>query len=155
MDNRVKAGILVAEDLPDDVVLLKHAFTKAGVHAPLYFVTDGQEAVEYLKGDHRYSDRATYPLPALLLLDLNMPRLSGFDVLKWVRNQSGLCRLPVVVFTSSEQPRDVNRAYELGANSYLVKPPALATLQQIAQHLGNYWLRVNLSPDIEPEHPAS
>jgi CheY-like chemotaxis protein len=150
MDNPVKPGILVAEDLPDDVVLLKHAFKKAGVIAPLYFVADGQEVVEYLKGDHPYFDRARYPLPALLLLDLNMPRLNGFDVLKWIRGQSGLCRLPVVVFTSSEQPKDVNRAYEMGANSYLVKPPALTKLQQIAQHLGDYWLSVNLCPDIEP-----
>jgi CheY-like chemotaxis protein len=150
MDTTMKAGILVAEDLPDDVVLLKHAFAKAGVNAPLRFVADGQEAVEYLKGENRYADRASYPLPALLLLDLNMPRLNGFDVLKWVRGQTGLCRLPIIVFTSSEQPRDVNRAYELGANSYLVKPPVLGRLQQIAQHLGDYWLKVNLPPDIEP-----
>src|SRR5205809_3546545 len=151
MDNALKAGILVAEDLPDDVLILKHAFAKAGINAPLHFVTDGQEAVEYLKGEQMFADRSSYPLPALLLLDLNMPRLNGFDVLKWVRGQAGLCRLPIVVFTSSEQPRDVNRAYELGANSYLVKPPALAELQRIAHHLGNYWLRVNLCPDIEAD----
>ncbi len=142
------AGILVAEDLPDDVLILKHAFSKAGLTAPLHFVSDGQEAVEYLKGDQVFADRKTYPLPALLLLDLNMPRLNGFDVIEWVRSQAGLCRLPIVVFTSSDQPRDVNRAYELGANSYLVKPQALAKLQQITHHLGEYWLKVNLCPDF-------
>jgi CheY-like chemotaxis protein len=151
MDKPVKAGILIAEDLPDDVVLLKHAFAKAGVSAPLHFVTDGQEAVEYLNGDSPFDDRVRYPLPGLVLLDLNMPRLNGFDVLKWVRAQAGLCRVPIVVFTSSEQPGDVNRAYELGANSYLVKPPALTDLQRIARHLGDYWLQINLCPDIEPE----
>src|SRR6266700_1252064 len=136
MDNALMAGILVAEDLPDDVLILKHAFSKAGVSAPLHFVTDGQEVVEYLKGEQSFADRKTYPLPAMLLLDLNMPRLNGFDVIKWVRSQPGLCRLPIVVFTSSDQPRDVHRAYELGANSYLVKPQSLVRLQQIARHLG-------------------
>jgi CheY-like chemotaxis protein len=151
MENGHKAGILVAEDLPDDVLMLRHAFTKAGIDAPLHFVTDGQEAVEYLKGERAFADRSKHPLPALLLLDLSMPRLNGFDVLEWVRGQPGLCRLPVVIFTSSQQSKDVNRAYELGANSYLVKPHALSNLHEIAQHLGNYWLRINVSPDVAGE----
>src|SRR6266568_6542022 len=82
--------ILVAEDMQDDVVLLKHAFQKAGVGVALHFVTDGQEAVDYLNGAERYANRAEHPLPTLLLLDLNMPRLNGFDVLEWLRQQPGL-----------------------------------------------------------------
>src|SRR6266568_9652845 len=82
--------ILVAEDMADEVVLLKHAFRKAVADVPLHFVSDGQEAVDYLNGDERYANRAEHPLPTLLLLDLKMPRLNGFDVLEWLRQQPGL-----------------------------------------------------------------
>src|SRR6266487_2461384 len=114
--------ILVAEDLDDDVQILKRAFIRAGVNVPLRFVTDGQKVIDYLKGDGAFANRTDYPMPTLLLLDLKMPGLHGFDVLEWLRLQPGLRRLLVVVFTSSSQPEDVNRAFELGANSYLVKP---------------------------------
>src|SRR5882724_10527721 len=111
-------SILVAEDLPEDAEILRLAFLSAGVNVPLHFVKDGVEAIEYLKGEQHFGDRSKHPLPTLLLLDLKMPRLDGFDVLDWLRLQPGLRRLLVVVLTSSDMPDDVNRAYELGANSY-------------------------------------
>src|SRR5947208_11973317 len=114
--------ILVAEDDADDAFFLQRAFKKLGIPTSLKFVHDGQEAIDYLHGDAQFADRLRYPLPDLLLLDLKMPRLTGFEVLGWVRKQHNLRRLPVVIFSSSGELTDINRAYDLGANSYLIKP---------------------------------
>src|SRR6266850_4379035 len=116
-----QAVILLAEDREDDIVLVRRAFAKAYVLNPLQIVRDGEELVAYLKGEGKYANRAEYPLPDLLLLDLKMPRMDGFQVLEWIRQQPGLSNLRVVVLTSSENMRDVNRAYQLGANSFMVK----------------------------------
>src|SRR5712692_1805635 len=99
--------ILVAEDLPDSVELLKRAFSRAGVTAPVYYVKDGEETIAYLKGEETFANRTEYPLPTMLLLDLKMPRLDGFGVLEWLRRQPGLRRFPVVVFTSSNEQKDI------------------------------------------------
>src|SRR5438477_12877403 len=114
--------ILLAEDREDDVLLIRRAFNKANLLNPLHLVHDGDEAIAYLKGEGQFANRAEYPLPSLLLLDLKMPRRDGFEVLQWVREQSSLKALRVIVLTSSEHIQDVNRAYDLGANSFLVKP---------------------------------
>src|SRR5262245_57504279 len=123
--------ILVAEDDEFEVLLLRRAFTKAGVEAPVTFVRDGQEALDYFQRQHGFSDERVHPMPTLLVLDLKMPRLDGFDVLKWLRQQPGLRRLLVVVLTSSSEASDVNRAYDLGANSYLRKPTDLDGLRDM------------------------
>lgn len=141
--------ILVAEDNPDDAFMLRRAFAKANVANPLVFVIDGDEAIEYLSGTGRYASRLHHPLPAVLLLDLKMPRRNGFEVLEWIRDHPGLGRLPVVVLTSSRESSDVSRAYELGANSYLVKPGSPDDLLATVQGLGLYWLVLNESPDVE------
>src|SRR5262245_8374290 len=120
--------ILVAEDEADDAFLLERAFARAGIKATIQLARDGQEAVDYLRGSKPSTDRQAQPLPVLVLLDLKMPRLDGFDVLEWLRQQPGLRRLSVVVFSSSNEPRDINRAYDLGANSYAVKPVDPASL---------------------------
>jgi len=143
--------MLVAEDQDDEVQLLKLACAKANVSLPLHFVRNGEETVEYLKGEGRYADRAKHPLPRLLLLDLNMPLRNGFEVLEWLRLQPGLRRLLVVVFTSSVLPADVNRAFELGANSYLVKPADFKKLQETVRYLDEYWVKLNQSPDFRTE----
>jgi CheY-like chemotaxis protein len=142
--------VLLVEDDPDDVVLTQRAFKKANVANPLQVVTDGEEAVAYLSGQGRFADRGQYPLPMLLLLDLKLLRRSGLEVLEWLRAQPGLRRLPVVVLTSSKESQDVNRAYDLGVNSYLVKPVAFDSLQEMVQSLGFYWLMLNKSPDSSP-----
>jgi CheY-like chemotaxis protein len=138
--------VLIAEDDPSDVFLLKRAFTLANIPATLHFVRDGQEAIDYLGGDDPYKDRAVYPLPDLMLLDLKMPRLNGFDVLTWLRRQPGLKRLLVTVLTSSDQPDDINRAYDLGANSYLLKPHNSTHLSELVAQVKRYWLDLNRCP---------
>jgi CheY-like chemotaxis protein len=138
--------VLIAEDDPSDIFLLKRAFAAAGVTASLHFVRDGQEAIDYLEGEDIYSDRSTHPLPDLFLLDLKMPRLNGFDVLTWLRNQPGLKRLLVTILTSSDQPEDINRAYDLGANSYLLKPNNSQDLSDLVKRVQKYWLEINQRP---------
>ena len=114
--------ILLVEDQEDDVLLVQRAFRKAHLRNPLRVVRNGEEAIAYLQGDAPYNQREEYPLPTVMLLDLKMPRKNGFEVLEWIRQQPGLKTLRVVVLTASDQPQDVTRAYELGANCYLVKP---------------------------------
>ena len=139
--------ILLAEDREDDILLVRRSFTKSFITNPLQVVRDGEEAIEYLKGEGRYANRAEFPLPALMLLDLKMPRRDGFEVIKWVRQQPGLRELPIVVLTSSENMRDVNTAYKLGANSFLVKPMEFDDFQAMTNFLSQYWLRLNKAPD--------
>ena len=141
-------AILVAEDDPDDAFMLRRAFTAANIANPVAFVSDGDEAIAYLAGTGRYADRDLHPLPVVILLDLKMPRRSGFEVLEWLRAQPGVGRLPVVVLTSSRESRDVTRAYELGANSYLVKPSSPEDLIATVRGLGLYWLVLNEPPEV-------
>jgi CheY-like chemotaxis protein len=120
MDNN--GTILLAEDNPDDVFMVTRALLEAGVNNPLAVVNDGQEAVFYCAGQGKYTDRERFPLPMLVLLDLDMPLMSGFDVLTWLRRQPRFKDLPVIVFTGSTVSPDVSRAYRLGANSFMIKP---------------------------------
>src|SRR5207248_11387786 len=101
----------------------------------------------YLKGDGKYGNRDEHPLPDLLLLDLKMPRMDGFQVLQWLRQQPGLSSLRVVVLTSSEDLRDVNTAYQLGANSFLVKPLEFENFVETGKMLKEYWLRISKAPE--------
>ena len=140
--------ILLVEDEPGDVLLIRRAYRRANLASPLQVVGDGEAAVAYLAGQDAYADRRQYPLPALVLLDLKLPRKSGLEVLAWLRAQPALKRLPVVVLTSSRERGDVDRAYELGANSYLVKPVGFDTLQEMIQTLGLYWLVLNERPQV-------
>ena len=141
--------VLVAEDHEDDVVLLRWAFAKAGVPNPIHIVRDGLECVAYLSGTGKYANRDEYPLPVLLLVDLKMPNMDGFEVLHWVRHNPGLKRLPIVVLTTSEDVFDINRAYELGANSFLIKTLDIQTFADLAEQLGRYWLSLSLAPQTE------
>jgi len=138
--------VLIAEDDPTDIFLLQRAFAVAEVPAILHVVRDGQEAIDYLEGEASYADRQAHPLPDLLLLDLKMPKLNGFDVLSWLKRQPGLKRLLVTVLTSSDQPQDINRAYDLGANSYLLKPHGSQELSDLVKRVQKYWLEVNQVP---------
>lgn len=140
--------ILLVEDDQYDRLLLQRAFRKAGIDNPLQFINDGEAAVQYLAGDGLYADRDRYPLPTIMLLDLKLPRKSGFEVLQWLRQQPELRHLLVVVLTSSKENTDINRAYQFGANSYLVKPPTFDGLQQLIEVFDKYWMNFNEKPEI-------
>jgi CheY-like chemotaxis protein len=139
--------ILYVEDEETDVMLLQHVFTRVGITNLLKTVKDGKEAKDYLAGNAPFADRQAHPLPGLLLLDLNLPYWSGIEVLGWIREQPRLRWLPVVIFTSSRRPDDIVKAYEAGANGYLVKPNSLADLTTMVQSLRDFWLLQNQLPD--------
>jgi len=143
--------ILIAEDSADDFFLLDRACLKAGINVRFMQVKDGEEAINYLAGKNQFADRATYPFPGLFLLDLKMPKVNGFAVLEWLQQQPGLRRLIVAVLTSSTAPTDINRAYDLGANSYLAKPSSASGYVEFAEKLRAYWLELNLPPDCAVE----
>jgi CheY-like chemotaxis protein len=140
--------ILLAEDDPNDVLLIQRAFQRTHLANPVQVVRDGEEALAYLSGQGAFADRERHPLPVLMLMDLKMPRKTGLEVLAWLRQQPGLKRLPVIVLTSSNQSPDVNRAYELGANSYLVKPAGFDSLLELVKNLDMYWLILNEKPEL-------
>ena len=142
-------AILLVEDDSNDVLLIRRAFDRAGLSSPLHAVEDGEAAVQYLTGEGPYADRARHPLPAIMLLDLKLPRRSGLEVLAWVRGVAELKRLPIVVLTSSRESVDVNGAYDLGANSYLVKPGSFDDLTRLVQAFDGYWMDWNENPEIK------
>jgi CheY-like chemotaxis protein len=139
--------ILLVEDEEDDVLLIKNAFSQAKIPNPLHVVWNGQEAIAYLMGAGAYANREEYPLPDLMLLDLKMPRVNGFEVLEWLKQQPGLAALRVLVLTSSENLHDVNRAYQLGANSFLVKPLDFQDVIQLSRLIQEFWLKASKSPE--------
>jgi CheY-like chemotaxis protein len=138
--------ILQVEDEEHDVMFLRYALQQAHVNNPLAVVRDGREAMEYLKGEGKFGDRQAYPLPALVLLDLRLPGLPGLEVLRWMREQPDFAKLPVLVFSSSDQDADVDGAYRLGANGYIVKPSAPGQLVEIMRLVKKYWLEKDGPP---------
>jgi len=143
--------ILQVEDEANDVFLLQRAFRQAGVANPVQVATDGQMAIDYLSGAGPFANRHQYPLPGLVLLDLKLPRKSGREVLQWIRAQPGLRRTVVIVFTSGPYIGDVGLAYDLGANSFIVKPVDFMQYVSIARLLKDWWLGHNLfASALEP-----
>jgi CheY-like chemotaxis protein len=138
-----KSCILQVEDDAHDVFLLQRAFMQAGISNPVQVATDGQMAIDYLAGTEQFVNRARYPLPALVLLDLKLPRKSGREVLQWIRAQPSFRRLIVIVFTSAPYVGDVGLAYDLGANSFLVKPTDFSKYIDVARSLKTWWLEYN------------
>jgi CheY-like chemotaxis protein len=136
-------ALLLVEDNEDDVFLMKRALKGANVINPLFVAEDGQEALDYLAGASKFADRDSYPLPAVVFLDLKLPFISGHDVLRWIRRQKELDSLVVIVLTSSNEASDLSRCYALGANSYVVKPPTPEQLEELAKAFKWYWLEYN------------
>lgn len=134
------ATVLYVEDDSNDIYFVGWGFETAGLTNPIHVVTDGEQAIDYLAGNGPYADRAQYPVPALVLLDLNLPMLSGIEVLRWIRQQSQYQSLPVVIFSASDQDADKEKARQLGASDYLVKPADMTTLPEIVQALARRWL---------------
>jgi len=132
-------SVLCVEDEPNDAFLMRIAFDEAGHGADLHFVCDGAEAIEYLSGLGEFADRERYPLPTLLLLDLNMPRVSGQEFLRWLRVHPEHRRRMAVVFSSSGHELDVNEALEAGANAYVVKPLTMQGRLAFVRALYGFW----------------
>ena len=149
MSKKDQPVVLIADDSENDVALFRRALRQARVTTAVQVVMDGEEAIAYLKGDGKFAERDEYPLPDLLLLDLKMPRKNGFEVLEWLRGQPTLARLRVVVLTTSEDLRDVNSAYSLGAASFLTKPLNFIEFKDTIQAMIDYWTALNRVPTIE------
>jgi CheY-like chemotaxis protein len=132
--------ILLAEDDKNDIFLMRRAFDNAGFLNPLYVVHNGQEAIHYLEGNGEYSQRDKYPLPGLMLLDIKMPLMDGFDVLAWLRTQPQFNTLPVVVLTSSKLDADILKTRELGVFDYRVKPATFEDLVRLLDDVRKCWL---------------
>ena len=143
-----EAVVLLAEDREDDIFLIEQAFSRAGIANPLQIVKSGDEAIAYLAGEGKFANRAEYPLPALLLLDLKMPVMDGFEVLRWIRQHESLSGLRVLVLTVSNRISDVNLAYELGANSFLVKPTDFEQTVHLSTLIKDYWLGADAGPMV-------
>jgi CheY-like chemotaxis protein len=132
--------VLYVENEENDVIFMRRAFKLAGLDNCLRVVESGREAMDYLTGQAPYADRELNPLPFLLLVDLNLPAMSGFELLSWLRQQPQLRELPVVIFSSSARTDDLNRAYELGANDYVQKPSSGAQFLEMVKRLKLKWL---------------
>jgi CheY-like chemotaxis protein len=143
-----KQLILLAEDDENDAFLVRRALEAAGIVTPVYVVLHGDEVIAYLKGVGKYANRAEYPLPSLLVIDLKMPRKNGLEVLQWIRSEDTLRPLRVIVLTGSARADDRNRAYELGANSFLEKPADFKELVTLSKLLYSYWLLTDLGPEL-------
>lgn len=135
-----QSAILYVEDEPTDVMLLRIALTRAGLTNPVHVAVDGAQAIDYLAGNGPFADRSQHPLPALVLLDLNLPKKSGFDVLSWIRQQPQLSSLPVVIYTSSVGLTDKDTARLLGATDYFIKRSAVSHIAELARSFAERWL---------------
>lgn len=142
--------ILMADDDPDDRLMTQEAFAECRLGNPLQFVGDGEELLDYLHRRGVYSDDVAYPMPGLVLLDLNMPKKDGREALREIKNDPRLRAIPVVILTTSKAEEDVMRSYRDGVNSFITKPVTFSALIEVVQSLGKYWLQVvDLPPDPE------
>lgn len=138
--------LLLVDDDPNDQLLMLRSLRKVKTPMTFRVVSDGEEAISYLKGEGVFADRRQFPTPKITLLDIKMPRRSGFEVLQWIRSQPLGWKAVVVMLSSSKQPEDVRRAYSLGANSYLMKPFGLDDLQEMSEVITDYWVAKNVIP---------
>jgi CheY-like chemotaxis protein len=138
-----QATLLLVEDSQDDIFLMQRALKSAGIVNKTIVVDNGKEAVDYLQGGGKYQDRIAFPVADIVLLDVKLPYMSGFEILQWIRSNKETRALIVIMLTSSNQPADIRRAYELGANSYVVKPSSFEQLLGFANAFRQYWLCYN------------
>ena len=146
--DRSKAVVLLVDDREDDILLTQQAFARATVPNQLMVVRDGAEAIAYLRGDGKYGNRAAFPFPDLLLLDINMPKVDGFGVLQWVRSNPDLQNLRVVMLTTSDEMTDIDKAYQMGVNSYLVKPVRFKSFVDLVGFLLRFWFENSRAPSM-------
>ncbi|HWA27219.1 MAG TPA: response regulator [Lacunisphaera sp.] len=142
--------VLIAEDSDLDYGLLEHALAETKVNIQARRATDGVTVLKYLRGEGAFADRLAHPFPHIIVVDLKMPSMSGFDVLEWIRDNPGYRVIPTVVLSTSAEASDVQRAYELGANTYFTKPSHLKDLRAMCVHLAAYWERAEIPPRRQP-----
>jgi CheY-like chemotaxis protein len=133
--------ILIAEDDPNDVLLLQRAFKKNGLDLPVYVCQDGTDAMDYLKGVGAYADREKYPFPRAIISDIKMPRCNGFELLQWLNDHSECSVIPTIILSASAEDRDVKRCFELGANCYFQKPSNFSDLCELVKLNHSFWTR--------------
>ncbi len=138
-----KFPILLVEDNPDDIMITKRAFAKGRILNKLFVAENGEEAIEFLRKRGKYKDA---PTPTLVLLDLKMPKMNGFDVLEQIKGDKELKSIPIVVLTSSERDKDIEKAYKLGCNSYIVKPVSFENFIKTVVEIKEYWLSISRVP---------
>lgn len=132
--------VLLAEDSEDDRFLIRRAFRKAGVNNRVIEATDGQDAIAYLEGEGKYANRTEYPLPCVIITDLKMPRVDGFGLLRWLQAHPDFERVPKLVLSSSDEPRDREQASRLGACGYFVKAGSVSDLVQVVSEINEDWI---------------
>ena len=142
LQNAKPITILLADDDPDDRMLTRDAFDESRLRNTLEMVEDGEELMDYLHHRGKYAGKASRPKPGLILLDLNMPRKDGREALMEIKNDPDLRRIPVVVLTTSKAEEDILRTYDLGVNSFVVKPVTFEALVELLKTLGKYWFEV-------------
>jgi CheY-like chemotaxis protein len=141
--------LLIVEDNEDDIFFVERIFKQIGARCELRFARDGIEAIEYLSGQGAFKDRAKYPMPTIILMDLKMPRRNGFEVLEWMHNQPEIKLIPTIVVTSSTLQEDVTRAYRLGANAVMNKPVDKDSLLQMLKSFHIYWTDFVEMPEVK------
>jgi CheY-like chemotaxis protein len=144
----LKYTILLVDDDENDALLARMAFEKSGVTNPIHWAKDGAEAVAYLQGDGIYADRRLHPFPELMILDLKMPRMTGLELLEWIGQRPHYRVIPTIVMTSSRLQHDIEKAYHLGANTYMVKPSSFEELVIMAKRAHEYWA-VSVKPKAQ------
>ena len=142
-------NILLVEDNKMDIALTLDAFREAKLSNKIQIAHNGEQALQYLRGEDKYSDRKTFPLPNLILLDLKMPGISGIEVLKIVKKTDNIKRIPIVILTSSREEGDRAMSYDFGANSYLVKPISFEGFLEVVRKVSDYWITLNVEPPLD------
>jgi CheY-like chemotaxis protein len=150
----IQQSLLLVEDNADDIFFMRRALKGAEIVNPLAVVMDGQEAIDYLSGENQFSDRQKFPTPCLIFLDLKLPHRSGHEVLAWIREQQILKTVVVLVLTTSKERRDIDQAYQQGANGYLVKPSSPPELLQMMVAVKHFWLKYNNYPSSRIGEPG-
>jgi len=135
--------VLLVEDNLDDVLITKRAWKKGKINADLYIVNNGEDALDFI---HKRNDYHDAPLPSLMLLDLKMPKMNGFEVLRHIKEDKDLRKLPIIILTTSPRSSDIDRAYELGCNSYIVKPVGFENFIEAVIKIDSFWLELSVTP---------
>lgn len=143
-----RTHLLLVDDNRMDVELTLNAFREVGLHSTVHVVTNGPEALDYMFGKGRFSDRRKYPIPNLILLDLKMPGMDGHEVLRQIKAAQPYRRVPVVILTSSQEDNDRAKSYDHGANSYVVKPISFDGFTKVVKQINDYWLQLNEGPPV-------